>query len=92
MRLELRFLLKYPSLPVDNKRIWISFLKNCLSKSGDGKFYKNLFYRNIKNMVLEVNFSIWQKKFLQPCCILVHSLELKHFMRKMSVKRVYSRI
>lgn len=43
MRLELRFLLKYPSLPVDNKRIWISFLKNCLSKSGDGKFYKKYF-------------------------------------------------
>lgn len=43
MRLELRFSLKYPSLPVDNKRIWISFLKNCLSKSGDGKFYKKYF-------------------------------------------------
>ena len=31
MRLELSFSLKYPKLPVDNKRIWISFLKNCLS-------------------------------------------------------------
>lgn len=43
MRLELSFSLKYPRLPVDNKRIWISFLKNCLSKSGDGKFYKKYF-------------------------------------------------
>ena len=43
MRLELSFSLKYPGLPVDNKRIWISFLKNCLSKSGDGRFYRQYF-------------------------------------------------
>lgn len=43
MRLELSFSLKYPKLPVDNKRIWISFLKNCLSQSGDGRFYHQYF-------------------------------------------------
>ena len=43
MRLELILSLKYPRLPVDNKRIWISFLKNCLAKSGDGRFYKRYF-------------------------------------------------
>ena len=43
MRLELSFSLKYPRLPVDNKRIWISFLKSCLAKSGDGRFYKQYF-------------------------------------------------
>ena len=43
MRLELVFALKYPELPVDNKRIWISFLKNSLSQSKDGKFYHQYF-------------------------------------------------
>lgn len=43
MRLELNFSLKFPQLPVDNKRIWVSFLKNCLSKSGDGRFYNQFF-------------------------------------------------
>ena len=43
MRLELILSLKYPRLPVDNKRIWISFLKDCLAKSGDGRFYKQYF-------------------------------------------------
>lgn len=43
MRLALSFSLKYPKLPVDNKRIWISFLKNCLSQSGDGRFYHQYF-------------------------------------------------
>ena len=43
MRLELGFSLKYPRLPVDNKRIWFSFLKSCLAKSGDGRFYKRYY-------------------------------------------------
>ena len=49
-----------------------------------------LFYQNIENM--GVNFSIWPKKLLQQCCILVHSQELNYFMKKMGVKKVYSRI
>ena len=43
MRLELVFSLKNPELPIDNKRIWISFLKNCLSQSGGGRFYNKYF-------------------------------------------------
>ena len=43
MRLELYFTLKNPELPIDNKRIWISFLKTCLSKSGGGRFYNQYF-------------------------------------------------
>ena len=31
-------------------------------------------------------------KLLQLCCILVHSQELNYFMKKMGVKKVYSRI
>lgn len=43
MRLELNFLLKYPQLPIDNKRIWISFLKHSVSRCGDGIFYDRYF-------------------------------------------------
>lgn len=39
VRLKLDFVLKYPQLPVDNKRIWVSFFKKALSQCGDGRFY-----------------------------------------------------
>ena len=43
VRLKLDFVLKYPQLPMDNKRIWISFLKKALSQCGDGRFYDQYF-------------------------------------------------
>ena len=71
-------------------------LVGCLRILTDGYFFGTitelLVLPEYQNMVLEVNFSIWQKKLLQLCCTLAHSQELKHFMRKMGVKRVCSRI
>lgn len=71
-------------------------LVGCLRILTDGYFFGTitelLVLPEYKNMVLEVNFSIWQKKLLQLCCILVHSQELNYFMKKMGVKKVYSRI
>ena len=43
MRLELVFSLENPELPKDNKSIWLSFLKNVLSKCNKGKFYESYF-------------------------------------------------
>lgn len=39
MRLELKFEVKNNVLPKDNKRIWVSFLKNVLSNCAEGKYY-----------------------------------------------------
>ena len=43
VRLKLDFILKFPQLPVDNKRIWVSFFKKALSQCGDGRFYDRYF-------------------------------------------------
>lgn len=43
MRLELVFALDVPQLPVDNKRIWISFLKKSLSNCNNGRFFERYF-------------------------------------------------
>ena len=43
MRLELRLELKEPILPKDNKRIWLSFLKNVLSSGADGRYYEKYY-------------------------------------------------
>lgn len=37
------FSLENPELPKDNKSIWLSFLKNVLSKCNKGKFYESYF-------------------------------------------------
>lgn len=43
MRLELSFDLRKSQIPADNKRIWISFLKQALTQAGDGRFYDQFF-------------------------------------------------
>lgn len=43
MRLELIFELEKPELPKDNKRLWISFLKQVLTKCHNGQFYEKYF-------------------------------------------------
>lgn len=43
MRIELLFELENPELPRDNKRIWISFLKNVITKCNKGKYYDRYF-------------------------------------------------
>lgn len=43
MRLELTFKIENLELPVDNSKIWISFLKNCLSKCHKGQFFERYF-------------------------------------------------
>lgn len=43
MRLEVRFELKKPELPKDNKSIWISFLKNVLSNCADGQYFERYY-------------------------------------------------
>ena len=43
MRLKLDFVLKKSQIPVDNKRIWVSFFKKALSQCGNGKFYDQYF-------------------------------------------------
>lgn len=43
MRIELLFELEKPELPKDNKRIWISFLKNVITKCNKGKYYDRYF-------------------------------------------------
>lgn len=43
VRLELSFVLKNAKLPVDNKRIWVSFLKKALTQCGSGRFYDRYF-------------------------------------------------
>lgn len=43
MRMELCFELEQPKLPADNKKIWISFLKNCVSHCNNGIYYERYF-------------------------------------------------
>lgn len=43
MRLELIFEIEQLELPKDNKSIWISFFKKCLTRCGNGQFYDRYF-------------------------------------------------
>lgn len=45
MRLELVFELEKPQIIVDNKSVWISYLKHVISNCNDGKYF-NLFFEN----------------------------------------------
>ena len=43
MRLELIFEIEQLELPKENKSIWISFFKKCLTRCGNGQFYDRYF-------------------------------------------------
>lgn len=58
MRLELTFKIENPELPLDNSKLWISFLKNCLSQCHEGIFFERYFGgHQIKDYTYAVIFS-----------------------------------
>lgn len=69
MRIELQFIVKKRELPVDYRRIFISFLKSCISSCGDGKYMSKYYEPGIEK---EYSFGVFFEKpqFLQDKIIL----------------------